>query len=82
MEDAYAAALQNSPYRKENDKKRKLRAGKCLDKLEQGDKVLIKNLTPRGGTGKFKSYSKLEIAEVVARYKNDFIKIKVKSYPP
>ena len=54
MEDAYAAALQNSAYRKEYDKERKIRAGQCLDKLEQGDKVLVRNLTPRGGPGKLR----------------------------
>ena len=45
MEDAYTATLQNSTYKEEHDKERKLQAGQCLDKLEQGDKVLVKNLT-------------------------------------
>ena len=47
MEDAYAAALQNSTYRKEHDKERTLQARQRLDKLEQGGKVLVKNLISR-----------------------------------
>ena len=49
-EDTYARALQNSTYQKKHDKERK------LDELEQGDKLLIKSLTPSGGPGKFKLY--------------------------
>lgn len=82
MEDTYARALQNSTYQKKHDKERKLRAGKCIDELGQGDKLLIKNLTPSGGPGKFKLYWKPEIAEIVIRYKNDLTyKIKFKSNP-
>ena len=54
MEDAYAVALQNSTCRKEHDKERKLQAGQCLDKLDQGDKILVRNLTPRVGPGKLR----------------------------
>ena len=62
MKDAYAAALQNSTYRKEHDKERKLQERQCLDNLEQRDKVLVKNLAPRGGPGKFRPYWEPEIA--------------------
>ena len=34
MENAYAAALQNSTYRKEHDKERTFQARQHLDKLE------------------------------------------------
>ena len=54
-----------------HDKGRKLQAGQCLDQLEQGDKVLVRNLTPKGGTGKVRPYLEPKIAEVVSRYKND-----------
>ena len=82
MEDACAAALQNSRCRKENDKERKLQAGQCLDKSEQGDKVLVRNLTQRGSPGKLRPYWEPEIAEVVSRYKNNITyEIKSKSYP-
>lgn len=65
----YSAALQNSTYKKEHDKEKKIQAGKCLDKLEQEGKVLVRNLTPRVGSGKLKPYWVPEIAEAVSRYK-------------
>ena len=67
MENAYAVALQNSTYMKEHDKERKLQERQCLDKLEQGDKLLVRNLIPRGGPGKFRPYREPENAEVVSR---------------
>ena len=82
MEDAYAAALQNSTYRKKHDKEITLQARQRLDKLEQGDKVLVRNLTQRGGPGKLRPYWEPEIVEVVSQYKNDVTyEIKSKSYP-
>ena len=71
MENAFATALKNSTYRKEYDKERKLQTAQCLEKLEQGDKVLVRNFTPRGGPGKLRSYWEPEIAEVISRFKND-----------
>ena len=71
IEDAYAAALQNLTYRKEHDKEKTLQARQRLDKLEQGDKVLLRNLTPRGGPGKLRPYWEPEIVEAVSQYKND-----------
>ena len=82
MVDEYEAALQNSTCRKEHDEERKFQAGQCFDKLEQEDKVLVRNLAPRGGPGKLRPYWEPEIAEVVSRYKNDVTYgIKSKSYP-
>ena len=65
IEDAYKTALRNSTCRTEHDKERKLQAGQCLDKLEQGGKVLVRNLAPRGDPGKLRPYCEPEIAEVV-----------------
>ena len=82
MEDAYAAALQNSTYRKKHDKERTLQARQRLDKLEQRDKVLVRDLIQRGGPGKLRPYWEPEIVEVVSQYKNDVTyEIKSKSYP-
>ena len=82
MEDTYAAALQSSTYRKEHDKERKHQSRQCLDKLEQRDTVLVRNLTPRGGPGKLRPCWEPEIAEVVSRYENDVTyESKSKSYP-
>ena len=71
MEDAYAVALQNSTCRKEHDKERKLQAGQCLDKLDQVDKILVRNLTPRVGPGNLRRYWEQEIAVVFSQYKKD-----------
>ena len=51
MKDVYATALQNSTYMKKYDKEKKLPAGQCLDRLEEGDKVLVRNLEPKGASG-------------------------------
>ena len=81
VEDVYAIALKNSTYRKEHDKERKLQSKQCLDKLEQRDKALVRNVTPRSGPGKTRSYWEPEIAEVVSQYKNNVVyEIKSKSY--
>ena len=82
MEDAYATAPQNSAYRKEHDEERKLQAGQCIDKLEQRDEVLVRNLTQRGGRGKLKAYWEPQIVQVVSQYKNNVtFEIKFKPYP-
>lgn len=56
MEDAYAVALVNSTYMKEHDKEKKLQEKQYLDKLKQGDKLLVKKVTPRGSPGKLRPY--------------------------
>ena len=64
MEDPYVTAPKNSRYRKEHHKERQFQAGQCPDKLEREDKVLVRNLTPRGGLGKLIPYWEPEIEEV------------------
>ena len=82
MEDECVAALQNSTYRKEDDKERKLQARQCLDKLEQGEKVLVRNLTPRSSLGEPRPYWEPETTKVVSQNKSDVTyEIKSKSYP-
>ena len=82
MEDEYVAALQNSTYKKEDDKERKLQARQCLDELEEGGKILARNLTPRSNLGRLKLYWEPTIAKVVSQNKSDVTcEIKFKSYP-
>ena len=81
VEDVYAITLKNSTYRKGHDKERKLQSKQCLDKLEQRGKALVRNVKPRGGPGKTRSYWEPEIAKVVSQYKNNVVyEIKSKSY--
>ena len=63
MEGAFEAALTKSTGRKEKDR-RKLKSGSCLGILKSGEKVLIRNLSPRGGSGKLRSFWEQNVAEV------------------
>ena len=56
MKDVFYTALKNSTARKTNDAERKLHSGPYLGVLEPGDHSLIRNLTPRGGPGKLRSF--------------------------
>ena len=55
MEEAYIVA-ERSSRRKEQDVKRRQRKIPSHTKLQPGDRVLVRNLLERGGTGKIRSY--------------------------
>ena len=54
MKEAYDIADKNSNSRKEKDRDR--RNIKVSSGLQVGDRVLMKNVTPRGGPGKLRSF--------------------------
>ena len=73
MEDTFEVALTKPTGRKEKDMQRKFKSGSCLGILEPGDKVLLRNLSPSGGSGKLRSFWEQEVAEVIQRYENGVI---------
>ena len=66
MKEAYRIADQNSNCRKAADQARRNK-GKLSQGLQQGDRVLLRNLTPRGGPGKLRSYWEPNIYNVVSQ---------------
>ena len=64
MKDAYRIAADNSTRRKETDRHR--RNVKVSKGLEKGERVLLKNVTPRGGPGKLRSYWEPNIYEIIS----------------
>lgn len=66
MQEAYEIAKQNS--KKVSERNKKNYDGKVRSSvLHPGDRVLVRNLTPRGGTGKLRSHWEDLIHTVVRR---------------
>ena len=55
MKQAYKIASTDSSYRKRKDVARHDNEGPLIAVLEKSDRILIRNLSERGGTGKMRS---------------------------
>ena len=71
MKEAYQLAFQYSDERKTKDVVRRNAKRPCLTTLEPGDRVLIRNLSERGRTGKMRSYWEEQIYIIVCSIGND-----------
>ena len=78
LSEAYEKALQNSSHRKEKDIARHEMVKKLLPVLEQGDRVLIRNMSKRGGTGKIQSFWEEKFHVVVENINNENITYEIK----
>ena len=78
MSEAYQKALQNSSHRKEKDIARHEMIKELSPVLEKGDRVLIRNMSERGGTGKMQSFWEEKVHVVVENINNENITYKVK----
>lgn len=70
MQEAYEKrknSARKSAERGKRNHDRKVRSSE----LEPGDRVLVRNLTPRGGTGKLRSHWEETIHKVVRRVNKD-----------
>ena len=73
MSEANQKALQNSSHRKEKDIARNKMIKKLSPGLEQADRVLIRNMSGRGRTGKMRSFWEEKIHVVLENIKNGHI---------
>ena len=75
MEDhtrqAYQIAKNHSEARKKKDINRHNTKVKSLNKLKPGDRVLVKNLSERGGTGKLRNPCEKKIHKIVSATGDD-----------
>ena len=65
MEEAYNIATERSSRRKEEDVKRRQRKIPSHTILQPGDRVLVRNFSESGGTGKIRPYWQPEIQRVI-----------------
>ena len=78
MSEAYQKAQQNSSHRKEKDIARHEMMKKLSPVLEQGDRVLIRYMSERRGTGKMQSSWEEKVHVIVENINNENITYKVK----
>ena len=78
MKGAYRLAFQHSNERKTKDIVRRNAKRPCLTTLEPGDRVLIHNLSERGGTGKMRSYWEKQVYIIVCSFGNDPVVYKIR----
>ena len=78
MSELYQKALQNSSHRKEKYIARHEMIKTLSPVLEKGDRVLIRNMSERGGTGKMRPFWEGKIYVVVENINNENITYKIK----
>lgn len=78
MKEAYRIALQTSNKRKGKDTSRHEVKKQISTSLNVGDRVLVRNMTPRGGTGKLRSHWEENVCIVVEKPNEDGVVYKVK----
>ena len=78
MKEAYEIAYKNSEKHKLSDRARR-NAGKKSAVLEPNDRVLLRNLTPRGGPGKLRNYWESKIYRVLSSVGDSGVVYKIQS---
>ena len=78
MKEAYQFAFQYSNQRKTKDVIRRNTKRPCLITLEPGDRVLICNLSEKGGRNKMRSYWEEKIYNVTSSIGNDPVVYKIR----
>lgn len=66
MRQAYEIAMKNSTDRKNKDVVKRNSRRPCLGTLQPGDRVLVRNKSERGGTGKMRAFWEEDVHVVVA----------------
>ena len=77
MSQAYKIASTNSSCRKRKDIARHDSEGPLTAVLEKSDRVLIRNLSERGGTGKMRSFWEDKVHVIIDNFKSENITYKV-----
>ena len=77
MRQSYQIAKNHSEARKKKDIKRHNAKVESLNILKPGDRVLVRNLSERGGTGKLRNHSKEKILKIVLAIGDDSVTYKI-----